>query len=491
VLARLIEFCVHRRLAAIVGTLALAAYGLRACSQTPIEAFPDVTDLQVTVIAQMPGYAPEEIERQVTVPLERALNGTPGMTLLRSESLHGLALVTLTFDDAVDSFHANTLVAQRAATADLPPGVTPELAPDATPLGEIYQFVLRSDHHDLYQLRSELQWNVSRLLRQVPGVADVVEFGGFLKEVHVEADPLALLAHHLALDDVTQALEHSNLNVGGGFLRHGAQEFAVRGVGDLRTADDIKNVVLRSDGGTPVIIGDVARVVQSAAPRRGTVGMNGDAEVVEGFVWLRRGENPSNVLDGVHAKVAELNGGILPAGMHLDVFYDRTDLVDLSLETVHHNLALGFLLVVSVVWLFLRNLRASLVIATIIPLALLSAFTALYLLGLPANLISLGAVDFGILLDASIVLVENVVHGLHEERPATRREMLQVITRSAIGVAQPSVYAMTIIIAALLPVFTLQRVEGRIFRPLAFTYSAALCGALLERPALDIQHRGS
>ncbi len=475
----LIEQCVRRRVAAVALTLAVAAYGVHAYLRTSIEAYPDVTNTQVTVIAQLPGYAPEEIERQVTIPLERVLNGTPQVISMRSMSLFGLSLIKLTFDDAVDSFHSRTEIAQRMAAADLPDGVVPRLAPDDTPLGEIYQFRLASDRHTLYELRSELEWNVSRLLRQVPGVADVVNFGGYLKELQVEVDPLRLVAHGLTLEEVTTALAHSNVNVGGGFLRHGDQELTIRGIGYVRAPDDVKNIVLRSHDGTPVTVGDVARVIQSYTPRRGTVGWNSEKEIIEGFVLLRRGENPSDVLTGVHKKVEELNTSVLPKGMRIEVFYDRSDLVGLTLETVYHNLLFGFLLIVGVVWLFLRTLRGSLIVATVIPLALLTAFSGLYLLGLPANLISMGAIDFGIILDGAVVLVENVIHQTQVQRPRSRREILSLVASSAFDVARPTFFAMMIIIAALIPVFTLERVEGRIFRPLALTYSFALVGALV------------
>ena len=478
-LRTLIEHCVHRRVAGLAVTLAVAVYGVHAYLRTPIEAYPDVTNTQVTVITQMPGYAPEEIERQITIPLERGLNGTPGMILLRSESLFGLSLITLIFDDTTGSFQSRTIVAQRIAGVDLPDGVAPGLAPDATPLGEIYQFRLTSDRHTLYELRSELDWNVARLLRQVSGVADVVSFGGYVKEFHVEVDTLRLAAYELTLQDVVEALEHSNVNVGGGFLRNGTQELTIRGIGYLRTPEDIKNVVLRSHEGTPITVGDLARVLLSHTPRRGTAGAGLDKEIIEGFVLLRRGENPSDVLAGVHQKVQELNTGILPQGMHIDVFYDRSDLVGLTLDTVYHNLLYGFLLIVGGVWLFLRSVRGSLIVATVIPLSLLTAFVGLYALGLPANLISMGAIDFGILVDGAVVLVENVVHSAHEQPPQSRREMLALVTRGAFAVARPTFYAMMIIIAALIPVFTLERVEGRIFRPLALTYSFALIGALV------------
>src|SRR2546427_524975 len=475
----LIETCVHRRVAALFATLVVAAFGLRAYLDTPIEAYPAVTNTQVTVINQLPGNAPEEIERRVTVPLERELNGTPGMTLMRSESLFGLSLITLTFSDDTASFPARTVVLQRAAAADLPQGVTPEIAPEATPLGEVYQFRVTSDRHDLYQLRSEMQWNIVRVLRQVPGVADIVPFGGYLKEIHVEADPARLFALGLTLGDLEQAIAKSNLNVGGGFLRHGDQELTVRGIGFLESAEDIKRILLKSKDGTAVTLGDVSNVVQSFTPRRGTVGVGLEKEGIEGFVWMRRGQNPSLVLDGVHDKVRELNETILPKGMRIEIYYDRSDLVGLTLSTVHKNLLSGFMLVVAVMWLFLRSTVGSVTVAVVIPLSLLVAFLGLYALGLPANLISMGAIDFGILVDGAVVLVENVIHALRQDRPTDRRDVLRLVVRSAVDVGRPTLYAMLIIIAALVPAFTLQSVEGRIFRPLALTYSFALIGALV------------
>jgi cobalt-zinc-cadmium resistance protein CzcA len=475
----LIETCVHRRTAALFATLVIAAFGLHAYLETPIEAYPDVTNTQVTVISQLPGNAPEEIERRITVPLERELNGTPGMTLMRSESLFGLSLITLTFSDDTDSFPARTVVLQRVAAADLPPGVTPELAPEATPLGEVYQFRITSDRHDLYQIRSEMQWNVVRVLKQAPGVADIVPFGGYLKEIHIQADAARLFSLGLTLNDLEQALTRSNVNVGGGFLKHGDQEVTVRGIGYLESPEDLKRVVIRSKGGTPVIVGDVATVIQSNTPRRGTVGVGAEKEGVESFVWMRRGQNPSLVLNGIHDKIRDLNETILPKGMRVDTFYDRSDLVGLTLKTVHENLLSGFLLVFGVIWLFLRSIIGSMVVAVVIPLALLVAFLGLYALGLPANLISMGAIDFGILVDGAVVLVENVIHALRHEHPTSRRGVLQLVVRSAVDVGRPTLYAMLIIIAALIPVFTLESVEGRIFRPLALTYSFALVGALV------------
>jgi len=478
-LSALIEMCVHRRLAAIFATAVVAVFGLHAYLETPIEAYPDVTNAQVSVITMLPGAAPEEVERQVTVPLERVLNGTPGSTVLRSESLFGLSLISLVFDDHSDPFASRLLVAQRLAGAELDDGIVPTLGPEATPLGEIYQFRVTSDRHDLYALRSELDWNVTRVLRQAQGVADVVSFGAYVKEVHVRADPARLYAAGLTLDDLLDALAGSNVNVGGGFLQHGDQELTVRGVGYIRTPDDIRKIVLRSQDGTAVTVGDVAELVQAPMPRRGSVGWNEEREVAEGFVLMRRGENPSRVLAGVHEKVRELNESILPSGMRIEVFYDRSELVSHTLKTVHTNLLHGFILVVAIVWLFLRSVIGSAIVAVVIPLSLLTAFLGLYVIGLPANLISMGAIDFGILVDGAVVLVEHVLHSIRHERPASRKAMLKLVIRSALEVGRPTFYAMLIIIAALLPVFTLQSVEGRIFRPLALTYAFALLGALV------------
>lgn len=478
-LHRLVRLCVERRFAALVVTAAIAAYGVSAYLRTPIEAFPDVTNLQINVIAQSPGLAPEEIERQLTIPLERALNGVPGAISMRSESLFGLSLIFITFEDDADVFRSRMLVQERIATAGLPDTAQVELAPDATPLGEVFQYRLASDRHDLYELRAAQEWVVPRVIRQVPGVAGVVSFGGYLEELHVEVDPARLEAHGLTLADVSEALERSSLNVGGGFLRTGEQELGVRGVGVLRDPADIEAVVIRRDAGLPITVGDVARVVQSRTPPRGTVGLNEAPDVVEGFVLLRRGANPSEVLAGIHEKVDELEDRVLPEGMRIEAFYDRTELVDQTLSTVHHALLEGFLLILGMVWLFLRTWRGSLIVTLIIPLSLLSAFIGLYLLGMPANLISMGAIDFGILVDGAVVLVENVLHQMQVVKPRSRREVLGLVIRGAVDVARPTLYAMAIIIAALIPIFSLERVEGRIFRPLAMTYSFALVAALV------------
>jgi cobalt-zinc-cadmium resistance protein CzcA len=478
-LHRLVQLCVERRIAAIVVTLGIAAYGVHAYLATPIEAFPDVTNPDVTVIAQLPGLAPEEIERQLTIPLERELNGVPGCIDMRSESLFGLALIFLIFEDDADVFRSRVLVQERIAGAAVPAEADVRLAANATPLGEVFQYRLSSDRHDLYELRAAQEFTVARALRRVPGVAGVVSFGGYIEELHVEVDAARLEAHDLTLAEVGDALSDASLNVGGGFLALGDQELGIRGVGAARVPADIGEVVIRTGDELPITVADVARLIQSHTPRRGTVGLDLEPEIVEGFVLLRRGENPTEVLGGIHERIRDLQEHGLPEGMRIEPFYDRTRLVEQTLETVHHSLGAGFLLVLGVVWLFLRMLRGSLVVTAVIPLSLLAAFTGLYLLGMPANLISVGAIDFGILVDGAVVLVENVLHEMGRVRPKSRREILSLVVHAAVDVARPTLYAMAIIVAALAPIFSLERVEGRIFRPLALTYSLALGAALV------------
>jgi cobalt-zinc-cadmium resistance protein CzcA len=486
----LLRTCTERPWMVLAMTLLLAAHGVLAWRATPMEAFPDVTNLQVNVIAQAPGLAAEEVERQLTVPLERELHGIPEVTIMRSESLFGLALISLVFEDDADTFKGRMRVSERLASLDLPEGTDVALAPDATPLGEIYQFRLTSDRHDLATLRAELEWRIRAQLKQIPGVADVVASGGFLEEILVEPDPARLEAHGLTVVSLVEALSGQSVNVGGGVLVQGDQELVVRGVGQLARPEDVGATLVARIDGVPVTVADVARLLRSHTPRRGSVGFNEARDVVEGFILLRRGENPGEVLEGIHARIDALNGGLLPEGMAIEPFYDRGDLLARTLGTVEHNLLHGALLVLGVVWLFLRSLRASLVVTAIIPLALLTAFGGLWLLGLPANLISMGAIDFGILVDGAVVLVEHIMHEAELHPPPDRQALRALVRRATLKVAKASSFGMAIIIAGLLPIFTLEGVEGRIFRPLALTYSFAILGALLfavtALPALSV-----
>ena len=476
-LDRLIDFAVRRRAATLIGALAFAIFGVLTFRHLKIEAFPDVTNVQVMVITLFPGQAAEEVEKRVTIPLERALTGTPRVLIQRSITSFGLSQVILTFEDDVDIYWARQQVAERLPDADMPDGITPRLGPNDTPVGQIYQYTLESDRHSPSELRSWQDWVVSKHLMRTPGVADVVSFGGFQKEYHVLASPGRLRNAGVTLDDLVNAVAGSNGATSGGYLRQGESEAVVRAQGYLRTPRDIRNTVIKATSGTPVLVRNVAEVVEAYTPLRGAVARGGARDSIEGTILLRRGENPRDVLDGVHQTVARINRDILPPGMHIVPFYDRTRLVDTTLETVSHNMIEGVVLVSLVLWLFLRALSGSLAVAITMPLALLTAFIGLHVSGVPANLLSMGAIDFGILLDGAVILVENAYRRLAEERPAPE-DVASTVARAAKEVVRPTLFSMSIIAAAMMPIFTLERVEGRIFRPVALTYAFALLGAL-------------
>ena len=414
-LERLVDWSLKERWAVLLLTGAFVAAGLHAFHALPVEAFPDVTDTQVQVITLFPGHAPEEVERQVTLPVESELNGTPRLATLRSVSIYGLSVVTLTFADGTDEYFARSQVSERLRQAAVPDGVTPALGPLYTPMGEIYRYVLEADPRagaSPMKLRELQDWVMERQLRQVSGVADVVSFGGFQRQVQVEVDPAKLKGHGVALRQVLEALQRSNANAGGNYLRRGPEELVVRGLGSLGSIEDVRNVVVAARNGTPLTVGDLARVSVGAVPRRGQVSRDGEDEVVEGIVLLRKGENPAAVLAGIHAKIAELNGGVLPRGVRAVPYADRTTLVHHTLHTVLRNLAEGALLVTGVVLAVLLSWRAALVVAAVIPLSLLASFIYLHLRHMSANLLSLGAVDFGIIVDGAVIVVENGIESV-------------------------------------------------------------------------------
>ncbi|MDC0721650.1 efflux RND transporter permease subunit [Nannocystis bainbridge] len=483
--AALSRFAVHRWPLVLAAALMLATYGWTALRELPIEAFPDVTDPMVEVVGIYPGQAAEEVERRVTIELERAFAGTPKLIDLRSVSVFGLSLVTLTFAEGTSDFELRTLVADRLRGAELPDGAEAEMGPQATPVGQIYRYTLRGDR-SLRELRALQDFVVERRLRAVQGVADVVTFGGFERQYQVRIDPARLATAGVSVAEVHDALARSNANAGGGYVGIGAQEFVVRGLGAVDSPAQLGLAVVREQGGVPVRVRDVATLVEGSTPRRGSVGRGHTDEVVEGIVLLRRGENPSVVLEALHARVEELNQEVLPAGVQIDTFYDRTVLVEATLGTVGKNLAEGALLVLAVVYLFLRTWRGVIIIGVVVPLSMLTAFIGLRWMGLPANLISLGAIDFGILVDGAIVVLEATLHAIHHQ---PHRDRAAVIEDAAGGVARAVALALLIIIAALIPIFTLERVEGRIFAPMAYTYGFALLGALLSAalvvPALE------
>ena len=477
---RLIQYAVHQPLFIVLGTLLFAMAGVIAFKSLSVEAFPDVTDTQVTVIALYPGRAAEEVEKQVTLPIETALSGLPNAIRLFSHTQFGLSFTVITYDDAAKVLEVRQQVNERLRSVSLPPGVEANIAPNATPVGEVLRYRLRGDGLSTTELRTLQDWVVERALRQVPGIADVVTMGGYIKQYEVQPDLDRLRVYGLSFQQLLDALERGNSNVGGSYVAQGVQQYAIRGIGLLRSADDIGSIVVATRNGTPILIRDVARVQIGAVPRLGTVGQDGDDDIVTGMVVMRKGENASEVLKGVKAKVAELNARGLPPGVQIEPYYDRSWLMDKTLSTVFRNLVEGALLVSLVLYIFLSNLRASLAVVVIIPLSLLATFMGLKIMGVPANLLSLGAMDFGIIVDGAVIVIENIMHRLEQNREnLSESERRQVIIDAASEVGRPTLFSMLIIIAAHIPIFALQRHEGRIFQPMALSVTTALIGSLI------------
>jgi heavy metal efflux system protein len=477
---RLIHFALHQPLFVVLGTLLFALSGVIAFSNLSVEAFPDVTDTQVTVIALYPGRAAEEVEKQVTLPIEVALSGLPNSIRVFSHTQFGLSFTVVTYDDKADVLAVRAQVNERLRSVDLPSGVTADIAPNATPVGEIMRYRVKGDGYSTTDLRSTEDWTIERALRQVPGVADVVAMGGYIKQYEVQPDLDKLRATKLTFQNLLDALGRGNSNAGGSYVAQGAQQYAIRGIGLLRSPDDIGRIVIATRGATPILVRDVAEVKIGAVPRLGTVGQDLDDDVVTGIVVMRRGENPSVVLKGVKTKIEELNARGLPKGVQIVPFYDRTWLMAKTLTTVFRNLVEGALLVSLVLYLFLSNVRASLAVVLVIPLALLATFLGLKIMGVPANLLSLGAMDFGIIVDGAVIVIENIMHRLAEKRESlSDEERKAVIAKAANEVGRPTLFSMLIIIAAHIPIFALQRHEGRIFQPMALSVTTALVGSLV------------
>ena len=476
----LIGFSLNRPLFVVLGTVLFAMSGVIAFNNLSVEAFPDVTDTQVTVIALFPGHAAEEVEKQVTLPLETALSGLPNSIRVFSHTQFGLSFTVVTYDDKADVAQARAQVNERLRGVDLPPGVDAQIAPNATPVGEIMRYRLRGDAYTTTDLRSVEDWVIERALRQVPGVADVVAMGGFIKQYEVQPDLDKLRAYKLTFQNLLDALGRGNSNAGGSYVAQGAQQYAIRGIGLLRSPEDIGRIVVSAKNGTPVLVRDIAQVKVGAVPRLGTVGQDLDDDVVTGIVVMRRGENPSVVLRQVKDRIAELNSRGLPKGMEIVPFYDRTWLMGKTLSTVFRNLVEGALLVSLVLYLFLSNLRASLAVVIVIPLSLLATFLGLKIMGVPANLLSLGAMDFGIIVDGAVIVIENVMHRLAERGEGmSEAERKDAIADAVNEVGRPTLFSMLIIIAAHIPIFALQRHEGRIFQPMALSVTTALVGSLI------------
>jgi cobalt-zinc-cadmium resistance protein CzcA len=481
----LVRYAVNNRLAAFLLAAVIAAFGYYAYSNLTVEAFPDPTDTQVQVITGFAGQPTEEVERRVSIPLERSLNGAPGLFRLRSISLFGLSFITLTFSDGVDPLRARQLVTERISDASLPEGVVARLGPLATPIGEVYRYTLEGRGADPLTLRTLQDWTVEPRLRQVAGVADVVSYGGLEREIHVEPEPTKMAALGVGLSDVFTALKQASANATGGYVERGSEMFVIRSLGIFRDLGDIRHVRVAYHQGVPVLVQDVANVREGYAPRQGVVTRDGNEDAVEGIVLMRRGENPSVVLKALRARVEALNDGALPQGIKIEPFYDRTELVNTTLKTVFRNLAEGALLVTLVLFAFMLSVRASLIVAIVIPLSLATSFIYLYLRGMSANLLSMGAVDFGIIVDGAVILVEHLFHRLSPpkghtaEKGPPSRSFSERLLAAASEVSRPTLFSLLIIIAAYLPIFSLERVEGRIFSPLANTVVSALIGALL------------
>ena len=477
---RLIEYAVYQPLFIVLGTMLFAAAGLLAFKNLTVEAFPDVTDTQVTVIALFPGRAAEEVEKQVTLPIESVLAGMPNSIRLFSHTQFGLSYTVVTFDDQAQVNDVRQIVNLRLRNVDLPEGAQVSIAPNATPVGEIMRYRLRGDGQNTTDLRTLQDWVVERSLRQVGGIADVVAMGGFIKQYEVQPDLDKLRAYKLTYQNLLDALAKGNSNAGGSYLAQGQQQYAIRGIGLLRSADDIGRIVLDSRNGSPVLIRDVAKIKIGSVPRLGIVGQDGDDDIVMGIIIMRKGENPSEVLKNVKDRIALLNERGLPPGVQIEPFYDRTWLMGKTLSTVFRNLVEGALLVSLVLYLFLSNLRASLAVVVVIPLSLLATFLGLKIMGVPANLLSLGAMDFGIIVDGAVIVIENILHRLEKEKESMpENERRQVIIEAATEVGRPTLFSMLIIIAAHIPIFALQRHEGRIFQPMALSVTTALIGSLI------------
>ncbi|APR87486.1 Cobalt-zinc-cadmium resistance protein CzcA [Minicystis rosea] len=479
---RFVTVCLHRRFLVIAVFLLIAGFGGYALQSLAVEAYPDIADTSAQVVTQYEGHAAEEVEEQVTIPLERALNGTPGLSVMRSKSTFGLSLITLVFRDGIEDYWARQRVRERIGSVELPPGAAPDLDPLTSPIGEIFRYTVESSAHDQRELKELQQWVVAPTLKQVFGVADIANFGGETTQFQLLIDPAQLAQYNLSLHQVVEAIQTNNANAGGSILVRGDQGFVVRGIGLVRSLSDLGNIVVAQKNGTPVFVKNLGKLRLGALERRGILGKDASPDGVSGIVLLLRGSNPSVVLEGIHKKVEELNHGLLPAGVTVVPYLDRTDLVSTTLHTVSHTLLEGMGLVLVVLFVFLGSPRAALIGAVTIPLSLLIAFILMALTDIPANLLSLGAIDFGIIVDGAIVVLESVLRQ-REERPDDPLGEGDA-AESAIKVARPIFFAKAIIITAYIPLFAFQRVEKKLFSPMAYTVGYALVGATLLALAL-------
>ena len=467
----------HKAIAAAVFGL-LCAAGVISWNALSIDAYPDISDTTVQVVTQVPGLATEEIEQQISIPVERAVSGIPNLVTMRSKNSFGISTVILVFDDGVDDYWARQRVTERLVGIDLPYGAVPELNPLTAPTGEIYRYIVESPDgsHDLRSLTDIHKWTIIPYLRQISGVADVSNYGGITTQYQIELSPDRLTEYGISLSDITEKIEQNNINAGGSILSEGSLSYVVRGIGLISDLDGLGDIVVKTVNGTPVYLKELGELKYGTLERKGVLGYSDDEhdyeDAVEGIVQMLRGENPSEVLDRIHASVDELNNEILPKGVEIHPFLDRTSLVGETLKTVSHTLLIGMLLVIVVLMIFLGNFRGSLVVAITIPIALLVAFVLMKLTGIPANLLSIGAIDFGILVDGAIVMMENILkkRERHPELELTTNDVKQ----RASEVARSIFFSTIIIITAYLPLFAFEHVERKLFTPMAYTVGYAL-----------------
>jgi cobalt-zinc-cadmium resistance protein CzcA len=473
----------------VAAALLVAGAGLLALQRLKLEAYPDISDPGVVVITPYAGFAAEEVERQVTVPIERALNSTPNVIGRRSRTIFGLSIVELTFSDTTDDYFARQLVLERLRDANLPDGVTPALGPLSSGIGELYRYVVEGPGYDALQLRELQDWVIAPTLLQVEGVADVVTFGGLVRQYRIELDPRNLDKYRLSVRQIADAVKSNTRNAGGALLDLGQQSLPIRGTGLIQSTEDIENIVLDAPRSVPIFVRDVGRVRIGAQPQTGFFGLDrqsSPAGGVEGIVLMRRWQNPSDVLAGIHTAIDDLNVRRLPPGVRLVTIYDRTSLVHNTLRTVGRVLLEGFLIVVGALLLLLLSLRAALLTAVVIPLSLLFALACMYASGVSLSLLSIGALDFGIIVDATIVMVERILHRLaepgHRGEPGADLDAASPLARirlAAHEIQRPILFSLVIIVAAYIPLLTLERVERRLFTPMALTVCYALLGSLL------------
>src|SRR6202049_4403592 len=487
----LVDFALNNKFVVLAAAALLLAWGILSFHKLPVEAYPDIADNYVTVITQWPGRSAEEVEQQVTIPIEIQMSGMPHLSFLRSESIFGLSFVIMIFDDSSVNDWNRQKALERLTQVNLPQGVQPQIGTDWSTTGQIYWYTLRSTNprYDLMELRSLEDWVLQKQFKSVPDVVDVSDFGGTVREYQVRVDPSKLVSYGLSIGQVEQQLSNNNVNAGGSFVEVGMQQMNVRALGLFRTVHDIEDTVLTTKSGTPLRVRDIAQVIQGPKIRLGHMAranhmVDGsiidEPDVIQGAVYMRKSAEEEATLAGIHKKVDQLNNGILPPGVKVVPMLDRSDLLRYTLNTVLHNLTEGMILVTIILFLFLLNARAAFIVALTIPFSLLFASIWLNVSGIPANLLSLGALDFGMVVDGAVVMVENIIRHLHRARHDTgpSKTTGQIVREACHEVQRPVFYAIAIIITAYLPIFTLQRVEGRLFRPMAWTVAFALLGAM-------------